>query len=318
MIIRLILSRMVLAVLTLLAVSVFIFWTAEILPGDIAARVLGREATEESKQAFRDRLRLDRPLHERYWLWLKGAVQGDFGVSLVDQSQERQVADSIKPRLKNTAILGVYAFALYVPVTIFLASISALYRDRLPDGVISLVNLVGLAMPEFVIGTVLIYGFAVKWSLLPVLSQIQRAETLKEILNSTTLPAVTLTIVMSVYSIRLLRDSLIEVLESEYVRMAILKGLPRYRVILFHALPNAAAPALNTMALNLAYLIGGVVVVEQVFAFQGLGSLLVQSVFVRDAPTIEAVALLVSTVYIAANLFADVMSIVLNPRLRTG
>jgi peptide/nickel transport system permease protein len=151
-----------------------------------------------------------------------------------------------------------------------------------------------------------------------VLSQIQRAETLKEILNSTTLPAVTLTIVMSVYSIRLLRDSLIEVLESEYVRMAILKGLPRYRVILFHALPNAAAPALNTMALNLAYLIGGVVVVEQVFAFQGLGSLLVQSVFVRDAPTIEAVALLVSTVYIAANLFADVMSIVLNPRLRTG
>jgi peptide/nickel transport system permease protein len=134
----------------------------------------------------------------------------------------------------------------------------------------------------------------------------------------TTLPAVTLMIAMAVYSIRMLRDNLIEVLDSEYVRMCVLKGLPRSRIVVFHALPNAIVPALNTMALNLAYLIGGVVVVEQVFNFQGLGTLLVESVYLRDAPIIEAVSLIVSSIYIIANLFADVMAIVLNPRLRTG
>jgi peptide/nickel transport system permease protein len=315
MILRLILSRLALGLLTLLVVSALIFLASEILPGDIALRVLGRESTQEARQAFRDRLRLDRPVIERYSLWLGGVLQGDLGTSLVNG---RPVADAVIPRMRNTFVLGAYALFLYVPVTLILSIISALYRNKSPDNIISFFTLLGLSLPEFVVGTILIYVFAVTLAAFPVISQIQRAETFDEIVRMTTLPAVTLMIAMAVYSIRMLRDNLIEVLDSEYVRMCVLKGLPRSRIIVFHALPNAIVPALNTMALNLAYLIGGVVVVEQVFNFQGLGTLLVESVYLRDAPIIEAVSLIVSSIYIIANLFADVMAIVLNPRLRTG
>jgi peptide/nickel transport system permease protein len=315
MIVRTIALRLVLALLTLLIVSAFIFVTTEILPGDIAARVLGREATVTAKQAFRDKLGLDRPVLERYGSWLQGVLRGDFGKSMVNS---RPIADVVFPRLQNTLILAIYAFIIYIPVTLVLALVAALYHDRLPDTVISGLNLLGLALPEFVVGTALIYVFAVASPIFPVMSQIQRARTLQDIIRHATLPAVTLAIAMAVYSIRMLRDNLIEVLNSEYIRMCVLKGLPRTRIVIFHALPNAIVPALNTMALNLAYLIGGVVVVEQVFAFQGLGTLLVDSVSLRDAPVIEGVALIVSAIYIMANLFADVMAIVLNPRLRTG
>ncbi|MEZ4666306.1 MAG: ABC transporter permease [Anaerolineae bacterium] len=315
MILRTILLRMVLAFVTLLIVSAFIFWTTEVLPGDIAARVLGRESTQEARAAFRESRGLNRPALERYVSWLAGAVRGDFGSSLVN---DRPISDVVLPRMNNTITLAIYAFAIYVPLTFLLSILAALYHDRLPDTIVSVFNLIGLSMPEFVIGTLLIYVFSVSLGIFPVMAQIQRAKTFSDVIRNTTLPAMTLAIVMAVYSIRMLRDSLIEVLDSEYVRMCVLKGLPRTRIILFHALPNAIVPALNTMALNLAYLIGGVVVVEQVFAFQGLGTLLVDSVAVRDSPTIEAVALIVSAIYIAANLFADVMAITLNPRLRRG
>jgi peptide/nickel transport system permease protein len=179
-------------------------------------------------------------------------------------------------------------------------------------------TLVGLSAPEFVLATILLLFFAVSLPLFPVISVIETAKTLPDILRTLTLPAVTLAIAMGVYAIRMLRDNLIEVLDSEYVRMATLKGLPRHRVVFWHALPNALVPALNVTALNLAYLIGGVVVVERVFAYNGIGSLLVDSIFLRDAPLIEAAALLVSAIYIGANLLADVMAIVLNPRLRTA
>ena len=293
----------------------FIFWTTEVLPGDIAARVLGRQATAEAKQAFRDALNLDRPVYERYALRLGGAVRGDFGTSLVNG---RPVVDAVLPRMGNTLILAGYAFILYVPVSLLLAIVAALYRDRAADGVVSFLNLLGLALPEFVLGTLLIYVLAVHFPVFPVMSLIHKAETLTEILHVTTLPALTLMTAMAVYSVRMLRDNLIDVLDSEYIRMCTMKGLRRYRIVLFHALPNAAVPALNTMALNLTYLIGGVVVVEQVFAYQGLGSLLVESVFLRDAPVIEAVALFSSAIYIIANLVADVLAIILNPRLRSS
>jgi peptide/nickel transport system permease protein len=312
---RTILSRIFLAIVTLLAVSVFIFWAAEVLPGDIAARVLGREATAEAKQAFRERLHLDRPVAERYLIWLNGVLHGDFGHAL---SSQRAITDVVGSRLENTLFLALYAFVLYVPVTVFLAVISALKREGLIDNVISFLTLIGLSMPEFVIGTLLIYLLAVHVQVFPVMATVQNAKTFQDTIRLTTLPAITLMVVMTVYSLRMLRDSLIEVLESDYVRMATLKGLSRTRVIFFHALPNAIVPALNTMALNLAYLIGGVVIVEQVFVYPGLGSLLVESVFLRDAPVIEAIALLVSLIYIFANLFTDIVSILSNPRLRTG
>jgi peptide/nickel transport system permease protein len=315
MILKLILSRVFTGLVTLLVVSIIIFLSSEILPGDVAARALGRFATPEAKQLFREQLHLDRPIPERYLIWLGGVVQGNFGKSIINQNEVSKV---IAPKLQNTLLLGTYALILYIPLSVILATLAAVYRDRAVDHAISLLTLVGLAAPEFALATILLIVFAVQNHLFPVLSVIETAKTLPDVLGTLTLPAVTLAIAMGVYAIRMLRDNLIEILDSEYVRMATLKGLPEYRVVFWHALPNALVPALNVTALNLAYLIGGVVVVERVFSYNGIGSLLVDAIFLRDAPLIEAAALLVSTVYILANLFADVMAIVLNPRLRTA
>lgn len=315
MILKLILSRIATGLLTLLAVSFIIFVATEILPGDVAARALGRFATEEAKQIFRQQLHLDRPIPERYLTWLGGVVRGRFGKSIVNQIDVNSV---VGPKLAHTFVLAAYALVLYVPMSLLLATFAAVFRDRPVDTAISLLTLVGLSIPEFALATLLLIAFAVSVPIFPVLSVIALARTPVEVVRALTLPAVTLAVAMSVYAIRMLRDNLIEVLDSEYVRMAALKGVPWYRVILWHALPNALGPALNVTALNLAYLIGGVVVVERVFSYDGIGSLLVESVFLRDAPLIEATALVVSAVYILANLFADVTAMLLNPRLRTA
>ena len=312
---KMVVSRLFLAVVTLLAVSVLIFWMAEVLPGDIAVRVLGRESTEQARQAFREKLHLDRPLHQRYLIWLTGVARGDFGKSL---TSDRQVTDVVLPRLRNTLLVGGLAFILYIPVTIILASLAAIFRDRPTDGIISVATLVGLSMPEFVSGTILMFLFAVTIPIFPVMSLVDKADTPLEMLRTLALPAITLMIIMAVYAIRMMRDNLIEVLDSEYVRMAELKGLPRSKVIIRHALPNAIIPALNVTALNLAYLIGGVVLVERVFSYPGMGSLLVDSILLRDVPVIEAVVLIVAAIYILSNVFADVMTIVVNPKLRSG
>jgi len=314
-ILKLILSRIATGLLTLVAVSFIIFVATEILPGDVAARALGRFATEEAKQIFRQQLHLDRPIPERYLTWLGGVVRGQFGKSIVNQIDVNSV---VGPKLAHTFVLAAYALVLYVPMSLLLATFAAVFRDRPVDTAISLLTLVGLSIPEFALATLLLIAFAVSVPIFPVLSVIALARTPVEVVRALTLPAVTLAVAMSVYAIRMLRDNLIEVLDSEYVRMATLKGVPRYRVILWHALPNALGPALNVTALNLAYLIGGVVVVERVFSYDGIGSLLVESVFLRDAPLIEATALVVSAVYILANLFADVTAMLLNPRLRTA
>ena len=313
MIWRLILQRLAGAILTLLIVSAVIFVAIEVLPGDVASRALGRFATEESKRIFREQLHLDRSVIERYGLWLWGVVHGDFGESIVNQ---RTVTEILAPKLRNTFLLAAYALLIYFPLSTLLSSVAAVYNNRLPDHIISVFVLLILSIPEFVLASVLLIVFSVITPIFPAMSVIETATTIKDLLLVLTLPAVTLALAMSVYAARMLRDSLIEVLDSEYVRMAMLKGLPRYHIIIFHALPNALIPALNVTGLNLAYLIGGVVVVERVFTYSGIGSLLVESIFLRDVPIIEAVVLVVSAVYILANLFTDVMAIVLNPRLR--
>jgi peptide/nickel transport system permease protein len=196
--------------------------------------------------------------------------------------------------------------------------VSAGYRGRAPDTVLSTLTLIGLSIPEFVFGTILLIVFAANLRWFPALALIDTARTFGEVVKTLTLPAVTLAVAMAVYAVRMLRDNLIEVLDSDYVRMATLKGLPRHQVVLRHALPNALGPALNVTALNLVYLIGGVVIVERIFAYPGLGSLLVDAISLRDAPLIEAAALLISAFYILANLLADVAVMLLNPRLRTS
>jgi peptide/nickel transport system permease protein len=313
-ILRLIVQRLGLAVATLVVVSAIVFFFTSVLPGDIAERVLGRESSAEQRQIFRDKLNLDQPVWERYGVWLGDVAQGDFGRSLVsDQTVTSTIGDSAK----NTLFLSVFAFVLYFPVTLILATLAALFRGKLVDSLISVVTLVGLSMPEFVLGTLLIFAFAVHLSIAPALSIVDPGDDIFARLHATVLPAVTLMVAMAVYAIRMLRDNLIDVLDSEYVRMATLKGVPRWRVVLRHALPNAVGPALNVTALNLTYLIGGVVVVESVFSYPGLGKQLIESISVRDVPVVEATALLAAAVYILANLVADVLAMILNPRLRT-
>lgn len=314
-ILRLVAGRILTALLTLLLVSVLIFLILEILPGDVASRILGREATAESLANLRERLHLNDPMVERYLTWLGRMLQGDFGEAL---TSSRPISEILAPRIKNTLLMSALAFAFYLPLCLIPALIQAVNRDGPIDHALSSVTLVLLSIPDFLLGTILIILLVITLPLFPATSIVDERSTTGQYALALVLPAFTLGIVMAVYAVRMLRDSLIEVLDSEYVRMAELKGMPRRRVLLRHALPNALVPTLNVTALNLAYLIGGVVIVERLFTFPGFGSLLVDSVQLRDMPLIEATVLIAAAVYIVANLLADLGAILLNPRLRTG
>lgn len=312
-VVRLIGQRLFLSLLTLLLVSIIVFAAVEILPGDVATRVLGRDATPETIALFRQRMHLDEPAVQRYLLWLGGLLKGDFGTAL---TSARPVAEILAPRITNTLLLAALAFVLYLPLTLIPALIQALQRDRALDHTLSIFSLIALSTPDFLLATLLLIGFAVLLPWFPVMSIVDASTNATEFFNAIVLPAVTLAIVMAVYAVRMLRDNLIEILDADFIRMAELKGLSRTRILLRHALPNAIVPTLNVTALNLAYLIGGVVIVEKVFAFPGFGSLTVEALQLRDAPLIEATVLIAAAVYILANLVADVAAIVLNPRLR--
>jgi peptide/nickel transport system permease protein len=312
---RVIGSRLALSILTLFLVSLIIFYALEAIPGDIATRILGRFATEEQKQIFREQMQLDLPLYQRYLNWIGGALQGDFGQSL---ASGRDVGEVIAPKLRNTFMLAAFAFILYVPITLILAILSAINRSGPIDNGIAVFTLVGLSTPEFVLATVLLLFFAVRIPAFPTMSVLENVENLGDLLRTLALPAITLAIVTAVYGIRMLRDNLIEVLDAEYIKMARLKGLSTWQVAWRHGVPNALLPTLNVTALNLAYLIGGVVVVERVFAYPGMGSQLVNAIQLLDVPVVEAIVLIVSLVYIVANLLADVLGILVTPRLRTA
>jgi peptide/nickel transport system permease protein len=221
-------------------------------------------------------------------------------------------------RIYNTMLLSLYAFLVYLPLTTVPALLQAIWRDRPIDHVFSIVTLVLLSMPDFLLATILLFTFVVIIPVLPAMSLVDESSSAWDYFRAMTLPAVTLAIVMAVYAVRMLRDNLIEVLDSDYIRMAELKGLSAGRVLVRHALPNALAPTLNVTALNLAYLVGGVVVVERVFSYPGFGNLLVDSLQLRDLPVIESTVMIAALVYVLANLLADLTAILLNPRLRTG
>ncbi len=314
-ILLLVVRRMLLSAVTLLLVSLIVFSMLEVLPGDVATRILGRDATAESLAVLREQLGLDRPATLRYFAWLGGLLTGDLGQSLVSS---RPISEILAPRIFNTVLLSLYAFLLYLPLTVIPAIVQALTRDRAPDHAFSVITLVLLSMPDFLLATILLLAFVLWIPVMPAISLVDESSSAGEYLRAMTLPAATLAIVMAVYAVRMLRDNLIEVLDSDYVRMAELKGLSRTRVLLRHALPNALVPTLNVTALNLAYLVGGVVVVEKVFSFPGFGTLLVDSLQLRDLPVIEATVMIAALVYVGANLVADVAAILLNPRLRTG
>jgi len=314
-ILRLIGGRILLSLLTLLLVSLIIFAAVEVLPGDVATRILGREATAGSLAALRAQLHLEDPATLRYLRWLGGIVRGDFGFAL---TSARPISVILAPKLFNTLILALAAFLLYLPLAIIPALIQAIRRDRPVDHGLSVVTLVLLSTPDFLLATILLFIFVMTAGLLPSMSIVDETSTFTEYLRAIALPALTLAIVMAAYAVRMLRDNLIEVLDSEYVRMAELKGLSRRRVLLRHALPDALIPSLNITALNVGYVIGGVVVVEKVFSYPGLGSQLVNALQLLDYPLFEATVLIAAGFYIVANMLADIGSILLNPRLRSG
>lgn len=313
-IVRTISRRLLLSLFTLLLVSITIFIALDVLPGDVATRALGRFATEEQKAIYRNKMHLNSPVHVRYMIWAANAVRGDFGYSLMS---ERSVKDIIAPKLRNTLILAVYAFVFHVPVTLILAILSATKRNTFTDNAISVAMLVGLSIPEFLLATLLLLLFAVKIPIFPTMSVLENVKSYGDQLRILALPTLTLAIVVSVYSVRMLRENLIEILGSDYIKVASLKGLTTWQVAWRHAVPNALQPTLNTTALNLAYLMGGVVVVERVFAYPGMGSQLVSGIQLLDIPVVEAIVLIVATVYILSNLVADLVGILLTPRLRT-
>ena len=309
---RVVAQRFALGLLTLFIVSLVIASIVELLPGDITQAILGQTATPETVEAFRRELGIDRPVHERYIEWLRGMVTGDMGQSLANK---REISELVGTRLSNTLFLGGFAAAIAVPLSLILGLLAALYRNSIFDRGINLFTLTSISFPEFFVAYILILLFAVKTGWFPGISNVSTDLPLGDKLFRTLLPAATLTLVVVAHMMRMTRAAIINLLSSEYIEMAHLKGIRPMRVIFYHALPNAWGPIVNVIALNLAYLVVGVVIVEVVFVYPGLGQLLVDSVSKRDVPVVQACSMIFAGVYILLNLLADIVSIVTNPRL---
>ncbi len=308
-----VLKRLGLGLLTLFVISILIFIGVEALPGDVAEAVLGQSATPETVAAFRKELKLDLPPHIRYVAWIGGVFSGDMGNSL---ASGRPVTDLIGWRFSNTIFLAASAAVVAVPISLILGILAALYRNTWFDKTISMVTLSTISFPEFFIAYILIALLAVQIVIFPSISNIHEGMSLADKLFAIALPCLTLAMVVTAHMMRQTRAAIINILSSAYIEMARLKGLKRLRIIVLHAFPNALSPVINVVALNLAYLVVGVVVVEVVFVYPGLGQLLVDSVSKRDIPVVQASGLIFAVTYIGLNLLADVLSILSNPRLR--
>ena len=311
-ILTMILQRFGLGLVTLFVVSAIIFLGVEFLPGDIAEALLGQGASPENVAALRHKLGLDVPAHTRYINWWRNVLQGDFGTSLANG---RDIAELIKIRLANTLFLAVVAASVSVPLAIIFGILAALYRNSLYDRSVNVITLGAVSAPEFLVAYILILYFSVTLGWFPSLSNVDANTTFLERLHRVTLPATTLTGVILAYMMRMVRASIINLLASAYIEMAHLKGMSKLRVIVKHALPNAWAPISNIIAISLAYLVVGVVVVEVVFIYPGLGQLMVDSVSTRDIPVVQACSMIFAGTYILLNLSADIVSICTNPRL---
>jgi peptide/nickel transport system permease protein len=310
---RLILSRVALGLVTLLAVSLLIFVATEVLPGDGASAVLGQGATPETLAVFRHELGLDRPAYVRYLEWLFNALRGDFGVALTNK---RDIVASISPKFDNTMFLAGYAALIAVPLAVGLGIVAAINEGKWIDRFVNVVSLAAISFPEFFIAYVLILFLAVRAHWFPVLSTVFSDMSLGQRLYVVALPAVTLTMLVTAHMLRMTRSSVLSIMSQPYIEMAFLKGLKRSRVVFIHALPNAAAPIITVIALNLAYLIVGVVVIETVFVYPGIGQFMVDGVTKRDLPVVQACGLVFAGAFVILNTIADVLAILVNPRLR--
>lgn len=307
---RMIGQRLLFGLLTLFIISVVIFGATELLPGDLARELLGQSATEETLAALREQLGLNDPAPLRYWNWLTGVLHGDFGVSM---ATKKPISELVGARLGNTLFLAVYAAAMSVPLSLLLGVLAALWRNSIFDRASNALALTAISFPEFFVAYILVLWLA-QTGLFPSMVRITGTTTTGDLLYSAFLPALTLTLVVTAHMMRMTRAAIINLLASPYIEMSRLKGMSPIRVVLRHAVPNALAPIINVVALNLAYLITGVVVVEVVFVYPGLGQLMIDAVTNRDIAVVQAIALIFAAAYVLLNLLADVLSTITNPR----
>jgi peptide/nickel transport system permease protein len=309
----LVLKRLASGLVTLFIVTLMVFAGTELLPGDLAEAILGQQATPETVAALREKLGLNRPAFERYTDWLGLFVQGDLGRSLANG---REIAELIDGRLQNTLFLAFTAAIVAIPLSIALGLLAALFEGRPVDKGITASTLLFVSMPDFLIGYLLLLTGAVTLGWFPVLSRFSDSMSLLEQLHAIALPCLTLSLVVSAHTMRLTRAAILAIMNQPYIEMAELKGASRMRTIVMHALPNALPPILNIVLLTLAYLVVGVVIVEVVFNYSGMGRLMVDAVSKRDMPLVQACGLIFASVYVLLNLTADILSLLANPRRR--
>lgn len=312
-ILKLIAQRIALGVLLLFAVSVLIFAGTQILPGDVAGAILGQSATPQSLANLREELGLNDPAFVRYFRWLGGVLTGDLGTALTSRLD---IASSIGGRLWNTLFLAFWAAIVSVPLAILLGLLAVRYRNGVVDKAISGFALASTSLPEFFIGYLLVLVFAVKLQWFPGISTVYDGMPFLDRMRAIALPATALTLVVLAHMMRMTRAAILNVMQSAYIETAELKGVSQIEIIRRHAFPNAIAPIVNVVMLNMAFLIVGVVVVEVIFVYPGMGQYLVDHVTKRDVPVVQAVGLIFAAVYIGLNIVADIAAILANPRLR--
>jgi len=311
--VRQVAQRILLGVLMLVGVSVLIFAGTQLLPGDVAQAILGQSATPEALANLRREMGLGEPAVWRYWHWFSSALGGDFGKAL---SNGQDISQALGKRLANTLFLAACAALVSVPLAIVLGLVAVRYRNGFVDRLISGLGLASTSLPEFFVGYVLLYFFAVKLQWVTSVSTVFDGMPLGERLAAIILPVAVLTTAVLAHMMRMTRAAILNVMQSAYIETAELKGLTGLQIIYRHALPNALAPIINVVMLNLAFLVVGVVVVEVIFVYPGMGQYLVDHVASRDVPVVQACGLIFASVYIGMNIIADIAGIMANPRLR--
>lgn len=311
---RLIVKRLLLGLVTVALVSVLIFVAVEALPGDACTAFLERDAHGQLLANCRKERGLDQSATARYVDWVSGAISGEFGRT---GNGEQAVASVIGARARNSFLLAGVATLLGIPLAIFLGVVTALARDRVADVAISSLAILAMTVPEFVTATMLLLVFSAWLGWLPGVVLVSANAPLSTLLPQIVLPVITVTLVLTAHILRMVRSSVIEVMTSDYVQMARLKGVPYWQIVFRHVLPNALPPAINIVALTIAWLLGGLVVIEIVFNYPGLGRLMIEAITQREFAIVQAVALILAAVYVTVNLLADVLTLLTNPRLRT-
>jgi peptide/nickel transport system permease protein len=312
---QLVRRRITIGILTLFLVSVVVFVATEVLPGNAAAAVLGRNANARALRALELQLHLNRPVVAQYWSWLSGLLTGHLGSSLVNTGQG--VWQLVEPRLINSAVLVAAAGLIGSALGVLIGAIAALRKDSWFDHASSVIALAVTSLPEFVIAIGLIILLStVVWRLLPAVSLLPPGSYGWDQPQLLILPVATLVLVIVPYIMRMMRAAMIEALGSDYVEMARLKGVPEWRIVLLHALPNAIAPTIQVIGLNFLYLAGGVVIVEVVFDYPGIGQELVSAVNLRDIPVIQLTVVILAAFYVVVNILADVIALMATPRRR--